>query len=1030
MTSNRTIAGLDALHGAWERSREKKKLPETAGSNTTPVAGIKNLPNPDPTNPPEIEYPIPRQSNTARPEPLPLYPEKPDIPVQSNVDKIREEAEAVRSSPQTSYSPPSDGSRYINGLYGSLSGTGSAAARNLETAAFREAEQVAVEPFYSAARAASAADAAQGEASWDRYAAARGLNSGASGQAELALNSAYQSSLTSLNKAQEEKEADAKLQRQKIAAEYTALIEEVRAEREAAEAEALLKEYNRQIELGKQDEARKYGQNLKKAALFADTGDYSYFRSLGYSDEEIANMEVSYKRQQEKRREQEEAERQAAAQKAAKITASQAARTAAETVAIPDFKDYGAAADFMNRYGADSAYTARMLTENEWNRALKDESSSLVLLGDYPNYLKWFAYYALEKSGQGGEASPESFTVWFEKQTGLDHVNSTELNRSFREYEQAQETAPRAPAYVTVRNALAESAADTQTGQSAQASSPKTAGYLSVRNALDSGAADSAPGSVLLSLADSLKDTGNGKRITDLLRDFREYERKPDTSAADSRMFRENRYAEKNMASPSDRLKSLEKEIQLQKAKVQGLSDAYLYGDAEREQKKLDLLEKQYASENKRDLDRFIAEWTEEIDRQRQEQREQEILDLYNLYVPLNEETLASQKEEGYTGNRETAEQDNQPYINAVTPEMHRELQGHEKQWTDFKSQFSDDREMRKYLVSLGPEGIAELPEAVQFRAKLYYDNIIRNAEEYLAYEGYGKIPWLAALGSKFLDVMTLGASGKLMESSDPSKAEQLETAEALYPLAAQAGALAGWMTPGSASGAAAEGIGKALSPLYKPAGEIIGKGVQSALGKTAPKAASVLERILTNAAERGIAGYGVGAFEGALDSKSEGGDWQDVLKAANETGLRSAVQNMLANALLDEFKWHLNSQNPVTESAGENFTSGSVNDLPSNAQNSYKNYEGNNWKGNYSGQMPGTKAGKLYQNADDLLPKTDSAGYRITYREFDINSPTQNFGRDAERFVVGSDGSVYYTDSHYGQRISPAGLPPFVKIK
>ncbi|WP_207651226.1 colicin E5-related ribonuclease [Papillibacter cinnamivorans] len=95
-------------------------------------------------------------------------------------------------------------------------------------------------------------------------------------------------------------------------------------------------------------------------------------------------------------------------------------------------------------------------------------------------------------------------------------------------------------------------------------------------------------------------------------------------------------------------------------------------------------------------------------------------------------------------------------------------------------------------------------------------------------------------------------------------------------------------------------------------------------MGKAAPKAASVLERILTNATERGIAGYGVGAFEGALDSKSEGGDWQDVLKAANETGLRSAVQNMLANALLDEFKWHLNSQNPVTESAGEKVKYGS----------------------------------------------------------------------------------------------------------
>ncbi|SMC89055.1 hypothetical protein, partial [Papillibacter cinnamivorans] len=132
-------------------------------------------------------------------------------------------------------------------------------------------------------------------------------------------------------------------------------------------------------------------------------------------------------------------------------------------------------------------------------------------------------------------------------------------------------------------------------------------------------------------------------------------EHKPDTAAADSRMLRENRYAEENMASPADRLKSLEKAIQLQKAKIQGFSDAYQYDNAEREQKTLDLLEKQYAAENRRDLDRFIAEWTEEIDRQRQEQREQEILDLYNLYVPLPQETVASREEEGYTGNGETS---------------------------------------------------------------------------------------------------------------------------------------------------------------------------------------------------------------------------------------------------------------------------------------------------------------------------------------------------------------------------------------
>jgi|GEM_PF-3039710 len=37
---------------------------------------------------------------------------------------------------------------------------------------------------------------------------------------------------------------------------------------------------------------------------------------------------------------------------------------------------------------------------------------------------------------------------------------------------------------------------------------------------------------------------------------------------------------------------------------------------------------------------------------------------------------------------------------------------------------------------------------------------------------------------------------------------------------------------------------------------------------------------------------------------------------------------------------------------------------------------------------------------------------------------------RDTYRFVKGSDGSVYYTDSHYGQAISPSGSSYFIKVK
>lgn len=39
--------------------------------------------------------------------------------------------------------------------------------------------------------------------------------------------------------------------------------------------------------------------------------------------------------------------------------------------------------------------------------------------------------------------------------------------------------------------------------------------------------------------------------------------------------------------------------------------------------------------------------------------------------------------------------------------------------------------------------------------------------------------------------------------------------------------------------------------------------------------------------------------------------------------------------------------------------------------------------------------------------------GNNVTYREFDVNNKVGTV-RDAERFIIGSDGSVYYTEDHY----------------
>lgn len=93
--------------------------------------------------------------------------------------------------------------------------------------------------------------------------------------------------------------------------------------------------------------------------------------------------------------------------------------------------------------------------------------------------------------------------------------------------------------------------------------------------------------------------------------------------------------------------------------------------------------------------------------------------------------------------------------------------------------------------------------------------------------------------------------------------------------------------------------------------------------------------------------------------------------------------------------------------------TEGSKDDLSQDAQDSYDDYEKNNWE-HKTNKTPGTKDNKKYKNKDGKLPTKDSNGDDIEYREHDVNDKIAGQNRDGERFVSGSDGSIYYTDDHY----------------
>ena len=92
------------------------------------------------------------------------------------------------------------------------------------------------------------------------------------------------------------------------------------------------------------------------------------------------------------------------------------------------------------------------------------------------------------------------------------------------------------------------------------------------------------------------------------------------------------------------------------------------------------------------------------------------------------------------------------------------------------------------------------------------------------------------------------------------------------------------------------------------------------------------------------------------------------------------------------------------------------ISDMPENVQHSYEQYESAGWPNvpKLPEQTLGTHASGTWQNRNGDLPRTTSDGTPITYREHDVNNKNPGSTRDAQRFVTGSDGSVYYTDDHY----------------
>ncbi len=183
--------------------------------------------------------------------------------------------------------------------------------------------QASIAPQYASARNQAAAQAAIQQQAFNEYAAANGLNTGVGGQAQLAFGNALQNDLSGINTAEANSMADLELQRSQAEIDYNNAIAQARAEGNYQLVQQLYQEKVRVDEAyremivwqAEQDLARQqmaisqnqwqqsfdasqnqYAQEqaLQTAATLAQIGDFSGYKALGYSDDQIAAMTAYY----------------------------------------------------------------------------------------------------------------------------------------------------------------------------------------------------------------------------------------------------------------------------------------------------------------------------------------------------------------------------------------------------------------------------------------------------------------------------------------------------------------------------------------------------------------------------------------------------------------------------------------------------------------------------------------------------------------------------------------------------------------
>lgn len=173
-------------------------------------------------------------------------------------------------------------------------------AWNLNAMDYDAAEAKLPQQYNTARRQTSAQHELEMQ-NYNEYAAGRGINTGANGQVQLSQRNAYLRDMAGINAAQATAAADLSLQREKARTQFQQAVQQAILANDVERAKALYSEAQRvddnlvsnalnQANYNYQVENRNYSRMEDKAKTLATYGDFSGYRDLGYTDEQINTM--------------------------------------------------------------------------------------------------------------------------------------------------------------------------------------------------------------------------------------------------------------------------------------------------------------------------------------------------------------------------------------------------------------------------------------------------------------------------------------------------------------------------------------------------------------------------------------------------------------------------------------------------------------------------------------------------------------------------------------------------------------------